>query len=841
FFNILQMTGLDNFDLPRSSTYTLDLSRPVEWLLTCPIIQLCLVIIGGARLPSYRKFMMPLLTASMLLCGVAAMFSAGAMSWAWFAFGFMLWSTFTYFNIQQIAEHSDGEEGFLKGESDFRKLSVIVILTWFPFPCWFIVSPEGLGLVWDITIIQVGWAVLNVISKFGFILHLQHVKTRYCKKLEATRELYVLDDADGMNKQAAAVGEGGDAGSKSKAHNFEVDMDKTEEDEGLEKITCLVRETMVSLCLTSHCDRFLQLMIDSGVTSTDILERLTQDRSSDLNLPWSLVEAVMKRWKAEKMQLGQDNGGLVEGLVDPFKKMLNEAKARQSSLGAGGQGNNFLPGQMEALMEHMMAAGGNRNSNGARTPPLAGMNTRGFPQQGGASDERVEALERQNEALMSQLQEMTSLLHTLTQQVNNSQEAICQRLDFSQVSMLQSVNSSQVLLHKLDSSQEVVLQKITAQKDVIEKVSGSQNLVIETLAGSNDSAKQALLDTVASSSDILLKKLNASQEELLDKQASAHQVLTQVSQSQEQLSRKIDTNSDAASRRAVESEGVLHAKLQDIVLETTTTCQTSVGELSKSMNKDMTTVVHQNNATIQALETGMAVQEERMSDVRRQNMMVMDLLTATQERVAHSGDSIEQFSRQSLTQGDTSANLEVQLRGVICTEMGRLHDEVKDSLQGLLEQGSQGLGQGSGSGHDSTAAAERMEAVALRLEAGASAQGQGGFGSGGNNNDVVEEVVRREMTAMALAMAQQQRDAAAEHVLQVRSEVGETVRSELRQTAEQLQGQVEKFEGALDKGIGRFEQGVDKVLASSTSSGGGEKAEKGESRRKSGAEKADRG
>ncbi|CAE8697539.1 unnamed protein product [Polarella glacialis] len=590
FFNILQMTGLDNFDLPRSSTYTLDLSRPVEWLLTCPIIQLCLVIIGGARLPSYRKFMMPLLTASMLLCGVAAMFSAGAMSWAWFAFGFMLWSTFTYFNIQQIAEHSDGEEGFLKGESDFRKLSVIVILTWFPFPCWFIVSPEGLGLVWDITIIQVGWAVLNVISKFGFILHLQHVKTRYCKKLEATRELYVLDDADGMNKQA-------------------------------DKITCLVRETMVSL--TSHCDRFLKLMIDSGITSTDILERLTQA----LEPGGGSDEAL--------------EGGLVEGLVDPFRKMLNDAK--------------------EALMEHMMAAGGNRNSNGARTPPLAGMMNMGGPDVAAAGD------------------------------VHNSQEAICQRLDFSQVSMLQSVNSSQVLLHKLDSSQEVVLQKMTTQKEVIEKVSGSQNLLIETLAGSNDTAKQ---DTVASSSDILLKKLNASQEELLEKQ---------VSQSQDALSRKIDT---------------------------TTTCQTSVGELSKSMHKDMTTVVKQNDATIQALEKGMAVQEERMGDVRRQNMMVMDLLTATQERVAHSGDSIEQFSRQSMSQGDTSANLEVQLRGVICTEMGRLHDEVKDSIQGLLEQGA-GLGQGSGSAQDSTAAAERLEAVALRLEAGAvTSQGQGGnFGS----------------------------------------------------------------------------------------------------------------
>ena len=67
---------------------------------------------------------------------------------------------------------------------------------------------------------------------------------------------------------------------------------------------------------------------------------------------------------------------------------------------------------------------------------------------------------------------------------------------------------------------------------------------------------------------------------------------------------------------------------------------------------------------------------------------------------------------------------------------------------------------------------------------------------------------------------------------QVREEVGQTVRQELKGTSEQLQVQVEKFEGALDEGMARFEQGVQKVI--------GEKGEKGEkeSRRQN---RADRG
>ncbi|CAE7619118.1 hisS, partial [Symbiodinium sp. CCMP2456] len=69
FFNILQLTAIDDFDLPgRENNFTLNLSRPIEWIATCPIMQLKLVVLAGSRVPSYRRFMMPLISVAVLLC-----------------------------------------------------------------------------------------------------------------------------------------------------------------------------------------------------------------------------------------------------------------------------------------------------------------------------------------------------------------------------------------------------------------------------------------------------------------------------------------------------------------------------------------------------------------------------------------------------------------------------------------------------------------------------------------------------------------------------------------------------------------------------------------------------
>ena len=62
-------------------------SQSQEWIATCPIMQLKLVALAGARVPSYRRFMMPLLSVAVLLCGTASMFTGDALRFGWYGFG----------------------------------------------------------------------------------------------------------------------------------------------------------------------------------------------------------------------------------------------------------------------------------------------------------------------------------------------------------------------------------------------------------------------------------------------------------------------------------------------------------------------------------------------------------------------------------------------------------------------------------------------------------------------------------------------------------------------------------------------------------------------------------
>jgi hypothetical protein len=199
-------------------------------------------------------------------------------------------------------------------------------------------------------------------------------------------------------------------------------------------------------------------------------------------------------------------------------------------------------------------------------------------------------------------------------------------------------------------------------------------------------------------------------------------------------------------------------------------------------------------------------------------MMIMDMLTGTQERMMQSADNIAEFARRDLTMEDPSAKFEVELRGVLSGEIGRLQTYIEDVMM------TSGRSQG-GATEDSTAAgalssaADRLEAAAMRLESGDATSSNG-------IDEKLEEVIRREIAAVAMALAQQQRELAEQQVDQVREVIGEKVQCELRQTAEQLQSKVESFEGNLDKSMGRFEQGVDKILSVSGV------AENKESRRK---------
>jgi len=549
---------------------------------------------------------------------------------------------------------------------------------------------------------------------------------------------------------------------------------------------------MVSLNMSSHTDRFMKLMLDNGIVSVDILERLTQDRAMDLNLPWSLCDAVQKRWRAEKMNLGQDTGGTYEK-EDPFKKLLAEGKARR-------QGN------VQQCMPEMYLNGG---IPGTLTPPVAS-NPHMFPV---VANDRMDSLEATLNGVMQQLQTMFGVVETIASKVehfDSAQEAICQRLDFAQQAQLQTLNSSQVLLHKIDSSQEDVSRKVAAQSEMMVRLGSKQEQLLETVAGSKDSTKNELLDSVASSGKALLQKLDSSQQTLLQKQGDAHELLLRVNKSQETMVQKLETSSDAASRRSMQTEAVINTKMEEVTANVAKNCNDAVGRVSKSTHEDLEAVKRHCAATSDVLERGMAAQEERMADVRRQNMMIMDMLTGTQERVMQSADNIAEFSRRDLTMPDQSGKLEVEMRGVLSAEIGRLQTYIEDVVM------TNGRSQDGGA---LSLAADRLEAAAMRLDSGGAASSSG-------IDQKLEEVIRREIAAVAMALAQQHREMAEQQVDQVREVIGEKVQGELRQTAEQLQSKVESFEGNLDKSMGRFEQGVDKILAVS---GGADK----ESRRRS--------
>ena len=206
FFNILQLTGIDDFEIPGyTGGFVMQLARPVEWILTCPILQLKLVVLAGARVPSYRRFMMPLLSAAVLLCGVAATFTEGALRYIWFGFGTIFMIIMFYHNALQVTENSEGEETLLHGDSHYRTLTLLLIITWFPFPIWFALSPEGFNLVDNELMIEMGWVALNILAKFSMIILGQRMKMVHQRKIEAARELYGMSPSEQVTGHQVAL------------------------------------------------------------------------------------------------------------------------------------------------------------------------------------------------------------------------------------------------------------------------------------------------------------------------------------------------------------------------------------------------------------------------------------------------------------------------------------------------------------------------------------------------------------------------------------------------------------------------------------------------------------
>mmetsp|Transcript_34910 Transcript_34910/g.75379 ORF Transcript_34910/g.75379 Transcript_34910/m.75379 type:complete len:755 (-) Transcript_34910:134-2398(-) len=733
-------------------------------------MQLKLVVLAGARVPSYRRFMMPLLSVAVLLCGTASMFTGDALRFGWYGFGLCLASIMFYHNILQISENSEGEENAFQGASDFRKLSLLLIITWIPFPVWFSLSIEGFGVITDYLIIEMGWVVLNIVSKFTFIILMQRMKMVHQRKLEAARELYGLSPTDEvpedeLKMKAKAQVSSATGGILASTYG----LGAGEEAESEEKMVEVVAETMVTLGMSAHTDRLLRLLVENGVTNTAVLERLTGERCMELNLPWVLIEASQKRWTSEKMSLGQDQGGVVLK-EDPFKKLLEANKERMTGKGL----MQSLPG---------MNSGASPSNNATY---LGGINML-------MSDHTEQIREIMGEVLMPFQDAVMEKLHgmeeNLQRQMEQSQEAIAQRMDFSQVAILQTVNACQVLLHKLDSSQDNVVQKVDTQKVAVDNL-------LNSITGATDNTKQVLMDTVNSSSSVLLQKLDITQQDLLQQTKESHAVLEGVATKQTALSKQVDSGHEFTRKRLVEMEGTLERKMSDTNEETRKANVEKADHLLQSIQKEIAALAAQCQAMSESTEKATTAQEERMVDVRRQTMLILDLVSNTQDAIQQSSESLQSFTRSEYLQ-NSAANMEMNLHEVVVRQLA----EMKNNLLGV--EGDQDMNLKSAV----CAMVERLDDGVRRLEKASEQSADG-------SSEL--ELVRQELTQMAQMMAEKQQEAGEQNLAQVsevlrgelsnfkdahgalQTEISQSVAEKVKEFSEQVNQNLQRVEASLD-------------------------------------------
>ena len=162
-------------------------------------------------------------------------------------------------NARQIAEVTDGEESFFSGSSEVRRLSMVLVLTWIPFPVWYALSPEGSGIMTDNAVIQIGWAFLNLTAKGSFTMLVQRSKLKYFREMRLVEN---LSDATPERKFA----------DKSVFKQIGVNE--------------LVDETLGFLGMSSWAALLKQRLAKGGIRTGLDLDGLTEPTCKEARIPW---------------------------------------------------------------------------------------------------------------------------------------------------------------------------------------------------------------------------------------------------------------------------------------------------------------------------------------------------------------------------------------------------------------------------------------------------------------------------------------------------------------------------------------------------------------------------
>jgi hypothetical protein len=244
---------------------------------------------GGPRIPDERRIIMPTLAVTVLLFGSVTLFMEKPYIFIFYGCGACTHAVAMYFNRQQIIEHSRGVEGLFVGDSEFRRATLILMGTWFPFPCWMLLSPEGFNIVQNVTIVQLGWAFLNIISKFTLTFYIQRIKDNYMIRVKVKRTM----------QQQKALPSGGFRG-------IGPDDDTARAGVANSELHALVLETMTFLGMAQNADRMLQVLNKAKVTNLQELSVLEKADCEEKQLPYDLICAIQSRYRVWALEMVDD-------------------------------------------------------------------------------------------------------------------------------------------------------------------------------------------------------------------------------------------------------------------------------------------------------------------------------------------------------------------------------------------------------------------------------------------------------------------------------------------------------------------------------------------------------
>jgi hypothetical protein len=250
-------------------------------------MQLILPILGGERVPDYRRVSMPSNSAIILVFGVMAMFSETIPFKLGFYFcGVFCFAVLIYQMHRTVVESTMGAEGLFWGSSSIRTLSVIVAATWIPFPIWYALSPEGFNIIQNSAAMKISVAFLNVFSKGAFIYYLMRVRGDLEVKEMVLAEATAVNGPD--KKRSGPYNVGGEPADELAQING--------------RLSSVIFEVLQAMGRQADYEPLKEVLETHMITTQEDLLVLTQDYCDKIALPYGFVTACKAKIRQHRTE-----------------------------------------------------------------------------------------------------------------------------------------------------------------------------------------------------------------------------------------------------------------------------------------------------------------------------------------------------------------------------------------------------------------------------------------------------------------------------------------------------------------------------------------------------------